>query len=67
MWLIDHPVSAVLRLRGGAIVSVLSYRARDDFWGKDRNHPVTVPSPEAGCYIETVTSPGKPVPVWEFP
>lgn len=66
MWLIDHPVSAILRLKGGEIVSVLSYRARDDFWGKDRNHPVTVPSPEAGCYIETVSSPGQPVPVWEF-
>ena len=65
-WLIDHPASAILRLKGGKIVSVLSYRARDDFWRGNRNCPVTVPSPEAGCYIETVSSSGKPVPVWEF-
>ncbi|MFH1007249.1 MAG: hypothetical protein V1800_07085 [Candidatus Latescibacterota bacterium] len=61
-WRIDHPNSAIVRLKDGAWHSLLSYRIVDN--GEVESS--TYPPPQTGCYVEEVLSRGKPIPTWHF-
>jgi hypothetical protein len=59
-WKLDHPTSATLQLRDGKWHHVLIYRGKEDPTSRR-------PIPQAGCYVEEVTSSGPPLPLWNLP
>ena len=59
-WKLDHPTSATLQLRDGKWHHVLIYRGKEDPTSRR-------PIPQAGSYMEEVTSTGPPLPPWSFP
>lgn len=61
-WRIDHPTSAVVRLRDHMWHSVLAYRIVDN--GEVEGD--APPAAQTGCYVEEVLSAGEPVPIWKF-
>ena len=61
-WRIDHPTSAVVRLKDGAWHSLLVYRILDNMALEGDADP----SPKTGCYVEEVLSRGKTIPTWNF-
>lgn len=61
-WRIDHPTSAIVRLKDGAWHSLLVYRILDNMALEGDADP----SPKTGCYVEEVLSRGKTIPTWNF-
>lgn len=59
MWKLDCPTSATLQL-GDRWHHVLLYRGKEDPTSRK-------PIPQAGCYMEEVTSTGSPLPPWNLP
>jgi hypothetical protein len=58
MWKLDCPTSATLQL-GDRWHHVLLYRGKEDPTSRK-------PIPQAGSYMEEVTSTGPPLPPWDF-
>ena len=61
-WRIDHPTSAIIRLRDGRWHNILAYRIVDN--GEVEGS--APPAPQTGCYVEEVFSAGPPSPMWIF-
>ena len=61
-WRIDHPTSAIVRLKDGAWHSLLAYRIVDN--GEVEGD--ADPPPQTGCYVEEVLSSGEAIPTWRF-
>jgi hypothetical protein len=61
-WRIDHPNSAIVRLKDGKWHSLLIYRIVDnmEIMGD------AGPAPQTGCYVEEVFSRGEAIPAWDF-
>jgi hypothetical protein len=60
-WMVDHPSSAVVRLRDQKWHCLLVYR----ILGQAEHRGAPAP-PQSGCYIEEVVSSGTPLPPWRF-
>ncbi len=60
-WKIDHGVGAPLRLADRRWHSILVYRVMDQ--AENTGAP---PTPHTGCYVEELSSQGKPIPLWNF-
>ena len=61
-WRIDHPTSAIIRLKDGLLHNILSYRIVDN--GEVEGS--AAPAPQTGCYVEEVFSRGEAIPIWCF-
>jgi hypothetical protein len=58
-WKLDHPTSATLRLGDGRWRHFLIYRGKEDPTSRG-------PTPQAGCYVEEVSSTGLALPLWNL-
>jgi len=61
-WLVDHPISSVIRLADSKWHGILTYHIVD----KGEVDSFESPTPHTGCYVEEILSKGKAIPIWNF-
>ena len=67
-WVCDHPSAATMRLSDGKWHNILAYHilelAEIQRWWHRKG--AQTPTPQTGCYVEEVHSPGEAIPAWNF-